>query len=186
MNLRKALALAAVMATIGVSAAAQETQQSPNAVPTAVKPEDFKDWKLLCPPPKTANDPQVCEARTVKLSTEGKVLAILEVVTVPDEKTKQIAVVASVLVPLGVDLMVEPLFKVDDGKPMPMRYLLCLPRGCEARAPLAAEQQAAMRSGAKAKVALALGGSKSAVLDFSLNGFGAALDAMKKKYPGAK
>lgn len=188
MNLWKALAAAAVMATVGVSAAAQETQQSPatNAVPTAAKPEDFKDWKLYCPPPKTANDPQICETRTIVLSKEGKPLGALVVATVPDEKTKQIQVVASVLVPLGVDLLAEPLFKVDDGKAMPMRYLLCLPRGCEARAPLPAEQQAAMRSGAKAKVAVALGGGKNAVLDFSLNGFGAALDAMKKKYSGAQ
>jgi invasion protein IalB len=188
MNLWKALALAAAMATIGVSAVAQETQPSPagNAVPTAAKPEDFKDWKLYCPPPKAAGDPQVCEARTIMLSKESKPLAALLVATVPDEKTKQIQMFTSVLVPLGVDLMAEPLFKVDDGKATPMRYLLCLPRGCEARGPLPTEQQAAMRSGAKAKVAVALGGNKNAVFEFSLNGFGAALDAMKKKYAGAQ
>jgi invasion protein IalB len=67
-----------------------------------------------------------------------------------------------------------------------MRYLICLPRGCEARALLPAGQQTAMRSGAKAKVALAVGSGKTAVLDFSLTGFGAALDAMKKKYSGAQ
>jgi len=184
MNLWKALALAAVMATVGVSAAAQQAQQNP-ATTAAAKPEDYKDWKLFCPPPK-AGDPQICEARTIMLSKENKPLAALVVATVPDEKTKQIQVVTSVLVPLGVDLLVDPQFKVDDGKVMAMRYLLCLPRGCEARAPLPAEVQTAMRSGTKAKVAVALGGNKNVVFEFSLTGFGAALDAMKKKYSGAK
>src|SRR5262245_4158430 len=74
MNLWKALALAALAATLGVNASAQETQPTPaaNAAPTTAQPEDFKDWKLYCPQPKAANDPRVCEARTVVLSKDGK------------------------------------------------------------------------------------------------------------------
>jgi len=68
---------------------------------------------------------------------------------------------------------------------MPLRYLRCLQRGCEAMAPLPAEQQTAMRSGSKAKVEVAIGGGKNAVFSFSLNGFTGALDALKK-YSGAK
>jgi invasion protein IalB len=187
MNLWKALALAAVVATFGISASAQEAQQSPagNAVPTAAKPEDFKDWKLYCPQPKTANEPRICEARTILLSKDGKPLSALVVASVPEEKTKQTQLVASVLVPLGVDLIAQPLFKVDDGTVMPLRYLRCLQRGCEALAPLPAEQQSAMRSGSKAKVEVGVGGGKNAVFSFSLNGFSAALDSLKK-FSGAK
>jgi invasion protein IalB len=183
MNLRKALALAAVAATFNAGAYAQQTQQAPatTAAPTAAQPEAFKDWSLYCPPPKAANERPVCEIRTVVLSKEGKPLGALVVAAVPDEKTKQTQVIASALVPLGVDLMIEPAFKVDDGKQMPLRYLRCLQRGCEAMAPLSAEQQAAMRAGSKAKVAVGIGGGKDAVFDFSLSGFGAALDAVKKR-----
>jgi invasion protein IalB len=94
-------------------------------------------------------------------------------------------VIASALVPLGVDLLVEPAFKVDGGKPMPLRYLRCLQRGCEAMAPLPAEQQSAMRSGSKANLEVAIGGGRNAVFGFSLSGFTAALDALKKA-SGAK
>lgn len=183
MNLWKALALAAIAATFSEGASAQQTQQAPatTAAPTAAQPETFKDWSLYCHPPKTAGEPRVCEIRTVVLSKDGKPLGALVVAAVPDEKTKQAQVIASALVPLGVDLLIEPAFKVDDGKPMPLRYLRCLQRGCEAMAPLPAEQQAAMRAGSKAKVAVGIGGGKNAVFDFSLIGFGAALDAVKKR-----
>lgn len=183
MNLWKALALAALAATFNIGAHAQQTQQAPatTAAPTAAQPETFKDWSLYCHPPKVAGEPRVCEIRTVVLSKDGKPLGALVVAAVPDEKTKQAQVIASALVPLGVDLLIEPAFKVDDGKPMPLRYLRCLQRGCEAMAPLPAEQQAAMRAGSKAKVAVGIGGGKNAVFDFSLIGFGAALDAVKKR-----
>ncbi|HET6618967.1 MAG TPA: invasion associated locus B family protein [Dongiaceae bacterium] len=183
MNLWKALALAAVAATFSIGAHAQQTQQAPatTAAPTAAQPEAFKDWSLYCHPSKAAGEPQVCEIRTVVLSKEGKPLGALVVAAVPDEKTKQMQVIASALVPLGVDLMTDPALKVDDGKQMPLRYLRCLQRGCEAIAPLPADQQAAMRAGSKAKVAVAIGGGKNAVFDFSLSGFGAALDAANKR-----
>jgi invasion protein IalB len=182
MNLWKALALAAIAATAHVSAYAQQTQQAPatTAAPTVAKPENFKDWKLYCPQPKAANEPRICEIRTVLLSNDGKPLGALVVAAVPEEKTKQMQIVTSALVPLGVDLMIEPALKVDDGKPMPFRYLRCLQRGCEAIAPLAPDQQSAMRSGTKAKLAVAIGGGKNAVFAFSLDGFTSALDALKK------
>src|SRR5215475_4202290 len=127
MNLWKALALAAAALTFGVNASAQETQQAPatTAAPTVAAPETFNDWKLYCPQPKAANAPRVCEIRTILLAKDGKPMGALVVGVVPDEKTKQMQVLASALVPLGVDLMVEPGFKVDDGKPMGLRYLRC-------------------------------------------------------------
>lgn len=181
MTVWKALALAALAATFDTSAFAQETQApAAPAATTGAQPETFKDWSLYCHAPKDAAAQRVCEIRTVVMSKENKPLGALVVAVVPDEKTKQMQVIASALVPLGVDLLVEPGFKVDDGKPMPLRYLRCLQRGCEAMAPLPAEQQSAMRSGGKANVEVAIGGGKNAVLGFSLSGFTAALDALKK------
>ncbi|HET6161272.1 MAG TPA: invasion associated locus B family protein [Dongiaceae bacterium] len=178
---------AAAIAIFDVSASAQETQQAPAtpAASTAAKPEVFKDWNLYCPQPKAASEQRVCEIRTIILAKGGKPLGALVVAAVPKEQSKVPEVIASALVPLGVDLMIEPAFKVDDGKPMPLRYLRCLQRGCEALTPLSAEQQTAMRSGTKAKVAVGIGRGKNAVLEFSLSGFTAALDAMKKA-SGAK
>jgi invasion protein IalB len=183
MKLWKALVLTAVVVTFSIGAHAQQTQQAPatTATPTAAQPETFKDWSLYCHPSMVAGEPQVCEIRTVVVSKDGKPMGALVVAAVTDEKTKQAQVVASALVPLGVDLMIEPALKIDDGKQIPLRYLRCLQRGCEAIAPLPAEQEAAMRAGSKAKLAMAIGGGKNAVFDFSLSGFGAALDAVKKR-----
>ncbi|MEZ5832659.1 MAG: invasion associated locus B family protein [Dongiaceae bacterium] len=183
MNLWKALALAAAVVTaLPTIAAAQQTQQAPATTnsPTAAKPEAFKDWELYCPQPQAANEPRVCEIRAVALSKDGKPLAALVVAAVPDDKTKRTQLIASTLVPLGVDLTMEPEFKVDDGKVMPLRYLRCLQRGCQAVAPLPADQQAAMRSGSKAKILVGIGNGKNAVFEFSLTGFSAALDTLKK------
>ena len=57
----------------------------------------------------------------------------------------------------------------------------CQQRGCEAMGNLSADQQAALRAGSSAKVTVGVGSGKSATFDFSLTGFSAAHDALKKK-----
>jgi invasion protein IalB len=47
--------------------------------------------------------------------------------------------------------------------------------------PLSADQQAALRAGTVAKVAVGIGGEKKATFEFSLAGFSAAHDALKKR-----
>jgi invasion protein IalB len=188
MTLKTAIVLAAIAAaTIGAGASAQETQQAPApATPsqTAPKPQKFDDWDLFCPERKTA-ETQVCEARTVVVGKQGQRLGALVVAAITETKTKDSQILASALVPLGVDLTMPPALKIDDGKPIGLKYLRCLQRGCEAMAQLSPEQQAAMQSGSTAKLAVGIGGGKDAVFEFSLKGFTAALAAMKKE-TGAK
>jgi invasion protein IalB len=68
---------------------------------------------------------------------------------------------------------------------MGLKYVRCLQRGCEAMTPLSADQQTSMQSGTKARVAVGVGGTEKAVLEFSLKGFTAALTALKQR-TGAK
>ncbi|WP_162917343.1 invasion associated locus B family protein [Dongia deserti] len=168
---------------IGGSAVAQETQQAPAATttPAAAKPEKFKDWDLYCPQPQAANEPRICEIRTIIIDKNGRRLGALAVAMVPKPETKEWSAIASALVPLGVDLTAEPAMKIDEGQPMQLKFLRCLQHGCEAMTPLSAEQQTAMRGGAKAKVGVGVGGGRNAVFEFSLSGFTAALDALKKR-----
>ena len=88
--------------------------------------------------------------------------------------------IASALLPLGVDLTQRPALTVGSSK-IELEYLRCLKRGCEAITHLSADQQAALRGGSSAKVAVGVGPGKSATFDFSLAGFSAAHDALKKK-----
>lgn len=189
MTLKKAIALAAIAAASAISAGAgaQESQQAPAATTpsqTAPKPQKFDDWEVFCPERKTA-EAQVCEARTVVVGKQGQRLGALVVAAITETKTKDSRIIASALVPLGVDLTIEPALKIDDGKPIGLKYLQCQQRGCEARTLLSPEQQAAMQGGTTAKLAVGIGGGKDAVFEFSLKGFTAALVAMKKE-TGAK
>jgi invasion protein IalB len=159
------------------SALAQETQ--PTATANAPKPEKYKDWDLFCHKPQAANAPQVCEIRTVILSDKGQRLGALVVAAQVGGGGKE--VIASALLPLGVDLTQPPSLAVGPDKPITLQYLRCLQRGCEAMTPLTAEQQAALRAGSSAKVAVGVGPGKKATFDFSLSGFSAAHDALKKK-----
>src|SRR5687767_15967622 len=158
------LAVASGALTFG--ALAQEAQ--PTATASMAKPEKYKDWDLFCPKPVAANAPQVCEIRTVILSDKGQRLGALVVAAQvgggPD-------VIASALLPLGVDLSQQPSLAVGSGNPIELQYLRCLQRGCEAMTQLTAEQQAALRAGSSAKVAVGVGPGKKATFDFSLAGF---------------
>jgi len=183
MNPKTAIVLAALATlTIGTGARAQESQQTPaaTAAPMA-KPENFHDWQLFCPEPKTAAETRVCEIRTLMTGKDGRKLGALAVAAIIQTQTKNSEIIASALVPLGVDLRTGPALKIDEGTPVELNFVRCLQRGCEAMMPLSAEQQASMQSGTKAMVAVGVGASEKAVLEFSLNGFTAALAALKER-----
>ena len=174
MTLKHTMALATMMVlalTSGVLA--QDTLSTANMP----KPEKYKDWDLFCPKPQAANAPQVCEIRTVIVSDKGQPLGALVVAAQVGGGKEMIA---SALLPLGVDLTQQPSLSVGSSK-IELKYLRCLKRGCEAITQLSADQQEALRAGSSAKVAVGIGPGKSATFDFSLAGFSAAHDALKKK-----
>ncbi len=168
-------ALCAIMAVtfIGTYAAAQATQ------PAA--PEVIKDWELFCPEPKPKDKPRICEIRTVIKGKEGARLGALAVAAGPEPGSATDVMIATALLPLGVDLTLAPALKVGENAPVPLQFRRCMQRGCEAVALLNLEQLNTMRSGTIAKVAVGIGGGKTAVFEFSLNGFTGAHDALKKR-----
>jgi invasion protein IalB len=174
MTLKHIMALATIMVLALTSGAlAQSTQSTANAP----KPEKYKDWDLFCHKP-AANGPQVCEMLTVILSDKGQRLGALVVAAEVGSGGKEM--IASALLPLGVDLTQQPSLSVGASK-IDLQYLRCQKRGCEAVGKLSADHQAALRGGSSAKVAVGIGPGKSATFDFSLAGFSAAHDALKKK-----
>lgn len=184
MNFKRITALATLMVlALGFGAPVQEAraqEAEPTATAASVKPEKFKDWDLFCPPPK-AGAPRLCEIRTVIVSKEGKRMGALVVAGVAESGGVGGQVIASALVPLGVDLTAQPTLAVGEGQPIALKFLRCLQRGCEAVAQLSESEQAALRAGSIARVVLGIGGEKTATLEFSLSGFSAAHDALKKR-----
>jgi invasion protein IalB len=175
MTLKHTMALATIMVLALTSGVLAQDAQSTANMP---KPEKYKDWDLFCPKPQAANAPQVCEIRTVIVSDKGQPLGALVVAAQVGGGDKEM--IASALLPLGVDLTQRPALTVGSSK-IELEYLRCLKRGCEAITHLSADQQAALRGGSSAKVAVGVGPGKSATFDFSLAGFSAAHDALKKK-----
>lgn len=167
------MALVAMMVpTVTSGAVAQSAQPTANTP----KPEKYKDWELFCHQ-QAANAPQVCEMLTVILSDKGQRLGAL-VVAAEVGGSKEM--IASALLPLGVDLTQQPSLSVGASK-IDLQYLRCQKRGCEAVGKLSADHQSALRGGSSAKVTVGVGPGKSATFDFSLTGFSAAHDALKKK-----
>jgi len=143
--------------------------------------EKFKDWELFCPTPKPKDKPRICEVRTVIIGKEGARLGALAIALNPEPGAKETPMIATALLPLGVDLTLAPTLKIGDGKILPLQFRRCLQRGCEAVALIDGDTLAALRSGSLAKVAVGIGGGKNAVFEFSLAGFSAAHDALKQR-----
>jgi len=172
----KLWAIAALALSVGAwsgAACAQETSAAPA--------ETFKDWELVCPEPKPTDKPRVCEIRTIIKSKEGGRLGALAVAANPDPNAAPVPMIATALLPLGVDLTMIPALKVGENDVLPLKFRRCLQRGCEAVALLDEAQLATLRAGTIAKVAVGIGGGKTAVFEFSLNGFTGAHDTMKKR-----
>ena len=169
----KIVRLAALAAVLGSGAAM--------APASAAEPEKFKDWELFCPDPKPKDKPRICEVRTIISGKDGARLGALAIAINPDPGATELPMIATALLPLGVDLTLAPALKVGDGAPLPLQFRRCLQRGCEAVALIDAEHLAALRAGAIAKVAVGIGGGKNAVFEFSLTGFTAAHDAIKQR-----
>ena len=177
MKFKQTMALATLtFLAVASGALAQEAQ--PTATAAMAKPEKYKDWDLFCPKPVAANAPQVCEIRTIILSDKKKPLSILVVAAQVGGGGQDM--IASALLPLGVDLTRQPSLTVGSSK-IDLQYLRCSRQGCEAMTQLSADHQAALRAGSSAKVAVGIGPGKGATFDFSLAGFSAAHDALKKK-----
>jgi invasion protein IalB len=170
-----------MLLAVSVMASAVSAGGIAAAQDTAPKPEAFKDWELLCPAPKPTDKPRVCEVRTVIKSKEGGRLGALAVAANPDPAANPVPMIATALLPLGVDLTMIPALKVGDNDVLPMQFRRCLQRGCEAVVMLDDAQLAMLRTGTIAKVAAGIGGGKTAVFEFSLNGFTGAHDTMKKR-----
>lgn len=107
--------------------------------------ERFKDWELFCPEPNPKDKPRVCEVRTIIVGKEGARLGALAIALNPLPGSPALPMVATALLPLGVDLKIAPAMKVGESKPLLLEFSRCLQRGCEAVAAIDGEMLAALR-----------------------------------------
>lgn len=207
---RIALVLALLAAPLGLSAqtTADETPAQPpqttetsetsaapapevlslgeEALPEPYIKSESGDWKVQCLrdpslPAGTDNPNEACQLFQVLQDTNGTNVA--EVTIFPLPAGGKAVAGANILVPLETLLSAQLTIQVDTGKARRYPYSFCSPIGCFARVGFTAEDIAAMKKGAVAKVILrpAPAPDEVVTLDMSLSGFTAGFDALAGK-----
>lgn len=170
--------------------------------------EKFKDWTVSCetiPPEESAEldvkvegSDQAAEgdkaARESAATPPAEGVTICQITQTLNEKESnnpimQVAVgylpeqenpVAAITLPLGIWLPPGLQLQVDEGKKGRVPLDTCVPGGCRAGIELDAEFLASMKKGNELKVTFGGGNRKPLTIPVSLQGFSAALDALKQ------
>ena len=156
------------------------------AIPEPYFKSESGDWKIQClrdpalpEGEDTANE--ACQLFQVLQDSNGTNVA--EVTIFPLPAGGKAVAGANILVPLETLLSAQLTMQVDTGKARRYPYSFCSPIGCFARVGFTAEDIAAMKKGANAKVILrpAPAPDEVVTLDMSLSGFTAGFDSLSAK-----
>lgn len=134
------------------------------------------DWEQRCVRTEDGSDP--CQLYQLLNDTTGNPVAEFSVFGLAPGQ--QAAAGATAIVPLETLLTQELTFQIDAGAPKRYPFSWCSPIGCIARIGFTAEEVAAMKKGALAKMTIVpvVSPNDKVVLDISLIGFTAGYDAV--------
>ena len=166
------------------SAVAEDAQPAPKttapppgtpAAPTAkTDAPACKAWVKVCTKSEKTGNKQACLVKYEAVNSDtGQVLVTVSVRGVEGQDPALLVGVTtafSLIIPIGVQV------KIDDGEPISLRYVLCLPPICQAETKLTKEMYDKLRSGTKMMVAAMNAQQKTMGFRVSLAGFGAAYD----------
>ncbi|MEQ8341611.1 MAG: invasion associated locus B family protein [Marinovum algicola] len=137
--------------------------------------EEVGDWELRCIRTETpADDP--CQLYQLLKEGDGNALAEISLFRLPEEA--KLPAGATVIVPLETLLTGQLGISVDGGQPKSYPFSFCNRQGCYARIGLTAEDIAAFKRGAEAKVMIRPFAAPDQVVTstMSLTGFTAGYD----------
>ena len=113
--------------------------------------------------------------QTAVLTKTGQLIVLLNIRVASDTR----APIATIPLPLGLNLPAGANLQVDDGKVSDLQIQTCEQRGCYANSPIAAEMLAAMKSGKQLKVSFQNLGKETITIPMPLADFAAAYDKIK-------
>jgi invasion protein IalB len=151
-------------------------EPAPDGPGTSYVAATFDAWEQRCLRTTDGSDP--CELFQPLNDNAGNSVAQISIVSLPPGRPA--AAGASVMVPLRT-LLLEPLLMAIDGAPPKQyEYTVCAQVGCVAQFGLTAEELAAMKAGAKARLTITPfdAPDQKVILDISLKGFTAAFNAV--------
>jgi invasion protein IalB len=156
-------------------AAAPATPQ-PEAAPAAPAPAPaVPGWSARCSS-ASRDAPLECAIEQTAVLTKTGQLIILVNIRVPSDTH---APVATIQLPLGLNLPVGAALQVDEGKATVVAIQTCENRGCYASVPIAPELLAVLKSGKQLKVSFQNLAKETITIPMPLADFAAAYDKIK-------
>jgi invasion protein IalB len=150
---------------------------APLSLAAEEKATSYQDWGYKCEKPQGI-DQEICYIFQRITNKENNKRISDVTIAYPQKGDKPIMVV---ILPLGVLLPAGIQLQIDDGKEAARApYIVCLENGCQARVTLDKKMIDEMKGGKMLRVAFYSPQQKELAFPVSLNGFTAAIGALKK------
>lgn len=180
------LAAVVALASTGFSHAQQapKSKTAPHAAGTATTPPAADAPANTPPPPGWAarctsasrDAPLECAIeQTAVLSKTGQLIILINIRVPSDTHTP----IATIQLPLGLNLPGGAKIQVDDGKATDLQIQTCENRGCYAGTPISSELLAAMKTGKQLKLSFQNLAKETITIPMPLADFAAAYDKIK-------
>lgn len=158
-------AAAFAVAAFALIAVTAEAQQAPQAQAAQEPPPA---WVKLCEPDGGADKKRVCLVHHERIDGNTGIVVVSAAIRQIEGQEKQEIMV---MVPLGMALPPGAFVRIDDGKPVPLRYTLCHVAGCTAEAEATKELIDALKKGKQMVVAAVNIAGKPVGFPVPLTGF---------------
>jgi invasion protein IalB len=148
---------------------------TPDAAPAAASPSPAPGWAVRCTSASRAAPLECAMEETAVLSKTGQLIVLVNI-RVPSDTH---APLATVQLPLGLNLPGGARLQVDDGKTADLLIQTCENRGCYAGAAITPDMLAALKSGKELKLSFQNLAKETITIPMPLTDFAAAYDKIK-------
>jgi invasion protein IalB len=180
-RISKCLALAAFVALTSPAFSQAPKAKTP-AAQTAPSPSSTPDagpappgWVARCASASRDAPLECAIEQTAVLTKTGQLIVLLNIRVASDTRQP----IATLQLPLGLNLPAGAKLQVDDGKVSELPIQTCEQRGCYANSPIASDMLAAMKSGKQLKVSFQNLGKETITIPMPLTDFATAYDKIK-------
>jgi invasion protein IalB len=148
---------------------------TPDAAPAAASPSPAPGWAVRCTSASRAAPLECAMEETAVLSKTGQLIVLVNI-RVPSDTH---APLATVQLPLGLNLPGGAKLQVDDGKTADLLIQTCENRGCYAGAAITPDMLAALKSGKELKLSFQNLAKETITVPMPLTDFATAYDKIK-------
>jgi len=139
------------------------------------------DWTLRCEQADVDAAPECIMDQNLVLKAGGQPVLQFAIGLAPDDAIPTVLL----KLPLGIYLPPGISFRIDDGEPATFPVERCDPDGCQAVMKLRDATIARLRAGSRLEIGFHDGARAPLSMPLSLDGFGAAIDALRASAPGS-